>query len=169
MKRKRGDGTVTKRKDGRWEAAAYVNTPDGSRRVRRYTATRTEAEAILVELRKKNANGILTNTKERKLGEYFDYWLAITKNRVRLNTYIGYEATVRIYLKPGLGQKSLTKLGPREIQLFFDNQLRTGVSVRNIQKQKIVLSSVLKKAEQEELLERNAARLVQIPQYNPKQ
>jgi integrase len=169
MRRKSGTGTVSKRKDGRWEAAAYVNTPAGKKRVRRYKSTRAEAEAVLVELRKKHSSGILTDTRERKLGEYLDYWLATTESRVTINTYISYEATVRIYVKPGLGQKCLTKLAPRDIQLFFDNQLRTGASVRNIQKQKIVLSSALKMAQQEELLERNVARLVKIPKYSPKE
>lgn len=169
MRRRRGDGTVCKRKDGRFEAAAYVNTPKGVRRVRRYAATRTEAEAVLVGLRIKNRNGLLTNTREQKLGDYLDYWLLSSKNRLALSTYLSYESTLRIYLKPTLGQKSLIKLKVSDIQLHFDNQLILGISVRNIQKQRIVLSAALKKAEQEELIIRNVARLVQIPQYHPKE
>ncbi len=107
MRRRRGEGTVCKRKDGRFEAAAYVNTPTGIKRVRRYTATRTEAEAMLVELRNKNSSGLLTNTREQKFGDYLDYWLTITKSTLRPNTYSSYEAIVRIYLKPGLGNKML--------------------------------------------------------------
>lgn len=169
MRRRRGQGTVTRRKDGRYEAAVYVNTPVGNKRVRRYAPTQPEAETILVDLRKKHIDGLLTDTRERKLGEYLDYWLTITKNRVSANTYLSYEATVRLYLKPGLGQKTLTKLSVNNLQSFLDNQLEKGISVRNIQKQKVVLLSVFKKAEQEELLSRNPARLIQIPQYKSKE
>ena len=48
-----GEGTVYKRKDGRYEAAIYMNTPEGIKRVRRYADTRVKAEAILGQLRLK--------------------------------------------------------------------------------------------------------------------
>jgi integrase len=169
MKRRRGEGTVCKRKDGRFEAAAYVHTPTGIRRVRRYAATRTEAEAILVELRNKNKNGLLTNTREQKLGDYLDYWLTIAKSTLRPNTYLGYEAIVRIYLKPGLGNKCLVKLSVADVQSHIQGQLKLGASNRTIQKQRLVLSTALKRAEHEEIISRNVARLVDIPQYRPKE
>jgi len=169
MKRRRGEGTVCKRKDGRYEAAAYVHTPMGTRRVRRYAATRTEAEAILVELRNKNKSGILSNTKEQKLGDYLDYWLTITKSKLRPNTYSGYESIVRLYLKPGLGNKCLARLSVADVQSHIQSQLKLGVSNRTIQKQRLVLSSALKRAEHEEIISRNVARLVEIPQYKPKE
>lgn len=169
MKRRRGEGTVCKRKDGRFEAAAYVHTPTGIRRVRRYAATRTEAEGILVELRNKNKSGLLSNTREQKLGDYLDYWLTITKSKLRPNTYSGYESIVRIYLKPGLGNKCLAKLSVADVQSHIQSQLKLGVSNRTIQKQRLVLSTALKRAEHEEIISRNVARLVEIPQYRPKE
>lgn len=169
MKRRRGEGTVCKRKDGRFEAAAYVHTPTGIRRVRRYAATRTEAEAILVELRNKNKSGLLTSTREQKLSDYLDYWLTIAKSTLRPNTYLGYEAIVRIYLKPGLGNKCLAKLSVADVQSHIQGQLKLGVSNRTIQKQRLVLSTALKRAEHEEIISRNVARLVDIPQYRPKE
>lgn len=169
MKRRRGEGTVYKRKDGRFEASAYVHTPTGIRRVRRYAATRTEAEAILVELRNKNRSGLLSNTREQKLGDYLDYWLTITKSKLRLNTHAGYEAIVRLYLKPGLGNKCLAKLSVADVQSHIQSQLKLGVSNRTLQKQRLVLSSALKRAEHEEIISRNVARLVEIPQYKPKE
>lgn len=169
MKRRRGEGTVCKRKDGRFEAAAYVHTPTGIRRVRRYAATRTEAENILVELRNKNRSGLLTNTREQKLGDYLDYWLESTKSTRRPTTHLGYESIVRIYLKPGLGKKGLVKLNVADVQSFFDDQIKSGASVRTVQKQRIVLSAALKRAQQEEILTRNVARLVKPLKYRPKE
>lgn len=169
MRRRRGEGTVSKRKDGRFEAAAYVNTPVGSRRVRRYAATRAEAEALLVELRNKNRDGLLTNTREQKLGDYLDYWLTIAKSKLSINTYLSYESIVRIYLKPGLGQKGLSKLSVSDVQSYLDKQIKLGTSARTLQKQRLVLSAALKRAEHEEIISRNVARLVEIPKYRPKE
>jgi len=168
-RRSRGNGTVYKRKEGRYEAACWVNTPEGIKRVRRYAKTLKEAESILVELRQKHDNGILSSTKEEKLGDYMDYWLLSVKASIRRRTYISYETTIRLYLKPGLGNKRLTKLSVAEAQLFVNNQVRLGQSHRNIQKMRIVLSAVLSHALFEERVLRNVAHYLKIPSYKPKE
>jgi len=169
MRRQRGAGTVTKRKDGRFEAATYVNTLSGIKRVRRYAKTRSEAEAILVELRNKNSSGLLTSSKEQKFGDYLDYWLLVVKSKIRQSTFVSYETTVRLYLKPGLGNKYLTRLSVADVQNYLDNQSRLGKSNRNLQKMRVVLSAALKRAQQEERVMRNVARLAEIPMYKPKE
>ena len=168
-RRSRGNGTVYKRKEGRYEAACWVNTPEGIKRVRRYAKTLKGAESILVELRQKHDNGILSSTKEEKLGDYMDYWLLSVKASIRRRTYISYETTIRLYLKPGLGNKRLTKLSVAEAQLFVNNQVRLGQSHRNIQKMRIVLSAVLSHALFEERVLRNVAHYLKIPSYKPKE
>ena len=168
-RRRRGNGTVYKRKEGRYEAACYVNTPYGIKRVRRYAKTLSEAESILVDLRLKNDSGILSSTREEKLGDYMDYWLQSVKSTIRRRTHTSYETTIRLYLRPGLGNKRLTKLTVAEVQLFLNNEGRKGQSVRNLQKMRIVLSAVLNHALFEERVIRNVARSVKIPTYRPKE
>lgn len=168
-RRRRGNGTVYRRKDGRFEAACYVNTPQGIERVRRYAKTRSEAESILVELRSKNESGILSSTKEVRLEDYMDYWLLAVQSSIRRRTYSSYEATVRLYLKPALGKKRLTKLSVADVQLFLNNQGRLGSSHRNIQKMRIVLSAILNHAVFEDRVIRNVAHRVKIPTYKPKE
>jgi len=169
MRRRRGEGTVCKRKDGRFEVAAYVETPAGVRRVRRYASTRVEAEELLVELRRKNQNGLLTNTRQQKLGDFLDHWLTVVRPTLRPGTYGSYESIVRLYLKPGLGQKYLTKLSVADVQSHLDDQIKLGRSNRTIQKQRLVLSAALKRAAHEELVIRNVASLARIPKYSPKE
>ena len=166
-RRRRGSGTVYKRKEGRYEAACWVNTPLGIKRVRRYAKTRNEAEAILVEMRKKHDNGIKVDAREAKLGLYMDYWLLKVKTSIRRSTHCSYETTVRLYLKPGLGHKGLAKLSVDDVQSFIDSQLHAGQSRRNVQKMKIVLSSILNHAMYEERIIRNVARSVKLPSYKP--
>ncbi|MFZ1250091.1 MAG: site-specific integrase [Candidatus Microsaccharimonas sp.] len=168
-RRGRGNGTVYRRKEGRYEAACWVSTPQGNKRVRRYAKTLKEAESILVELRQKNDNGILTSSREEKLADYMDYWLLSVKSSIRSRTFVSYETTIRLYLKPGLGNKRLTKLSVADAQLFINNQLRLGQSHRNIQKMRIVLSAVLSHALFEERVVRNVAHYLKIPSYKPKE
>ena len=168
-RRRRGDGTVYKRKEGRYEAAIYVNTPQGIKRVRRYAPSRSEAESILVSLRNKNLHGILTSAKEQKFGDYLDYWLIKVKPTIRISTYYSYEATVRLYLKPGLGNKALTKLNVSDLQTFLNEQNGLGQSSRNLQKMRMVVSSALTMANREERLTRNVARFVMTPTYRSKE
>jgi integrase len=168
-RRRRGDGTVYKRKEGRYEAACWVNTPQGIKRVRRYAATRKDAEAILVELHKKNDSGLKTSPREQKLGAYMDYWLIVVQPSIRRGTLVGYEAIVRLYLKPGLGNKYLTKLTVADAQTFIDNQIKAGQSRRSLQKMRIVLSAILSNAMREERIVRNVARSVKLPTYKPKE
>jgi integrase len=169
MRRRRGDGSVSKRKDGRYEAAAYIDTPTGNKRVRRYAPTRIEAEELLVEMRNNNRNGVLTNSREQKLSNYMDYWLSVVRSSIRQSTFTSYESTVRIYLKPGLGHKFLTKLNVSDVQSFLNNQLKLGKSVRNIHKMRVVLSAILQFAEHEDKIFRNAARGTKVPMYKPKE
>lgn len=168
-RRRRGDGTVYKRKEGRYEAACWVNTPLGIKRVRRYATTRRDAEAILVEMRNKNDTGLKVSPREEKLGSYMDYWLLVRKPAIRRGTLSGYETIIRLYLKPGLGNKCLTKLSVPDVQTFIDNQVRVGQSPRTIQKMRIVLSAVLQRAMKEQRVVANVARLVTIPMYEPKE
>ncbi len=98
-----------------------------------------------------------------------DYWLIKVKPRIRRGTLSGYEAIIRIYLKPGLGNKSLAKLNVIDVQTFIDNQVRAEQSPRTIQKMRIVLSAILQHAAKEERVPRNVARLVTIPTYKPKE
>lgn len=160
-----GEGTVYRRKDGRYEGAVYVLTTSGTtKRVRVYGATRAEAHTKLTEAKAKNDRGIPTTDKEWQLGDYLDYWLEdVVKPNRRPTTYESYESNVRNYLKPGLGAVRLTRLTVPVLQRFLNQQLGDGRSVRKVQMLRETLSTALTQAMYEELLPRNVARLVKLP------
>lgn len=165
--RSNGQGSVYRRRDGRYEAAIFVPTSDGTRkRIRLYDATRAGAEAKLVAARTKASQGILVPSADQRLAEYLDYWLRIAKQTRKPTTYISYESLVRIYLKPGLGTKRLTQLSVPDVQRHLDAQVAAGCGARTVQKQRTVLSAALARAQREELIVRNVARLVEVPESN---
>jgi integrase len=164
-RRVNGDGSITKRADGRWMARYYAWTTAGTRkRVTVYGKTRKEAADRMREAQERNRQGTPVPDRAWKLGDWLDYWLAnvVAANR-RPATYMLYETTVRTYLKPALGSAPLTRLSAARVQAFLNQQLAAGRSIRRVQVMRTVLSSALTRAMREELVMRNVARLAELP------
>jgi integrase len=166
-----GEGSIYRRKDGRWEGAAYVSTISNARkRMRVYGTTRAEAHSKLTALVAKDQQGIPTPDKAWKLGEYLDYWLEeVVRPNLRSSTYETYEQRIRLNLRPTLGRYALTRLTVATVQDFFNQQLADGHSVRKVQMMREVLRSALSHAMHEEHVARNVARLVKLPKYEPEE
>jgi len=186
-----GEGTITLRKDGRWEAAAYVPTSAGTlKRKRQYARTRADAHAKLVRMLEQANRGIPVAEKSWTVGAYLTYWIEhVVTPRRRPKTLLAYESAVRLYLVPLLGSKRLERLAPRDV-LGMLARLRElclccarkldarrpeevqccsrgrccgrRLSARMIQLVHAVLRNALQNAVREELVSRNVAKLVQV-------
>lgn len=162
-----GDGSLYKRKDGYWVGAFYAHTTSGAKkRVVLYGKSREEAKDKLRRAQEQARSGIPVPDKSWKLGPYLEYWLEhVVKVNRRPATYALYETNIRLYLVPGLGTKQLSRLSVATVQLFCNQRLEKGDSVRKVQIMRTVLSAALTRAVREELVPRNVARLVELPQY----
>lgn len=159
-----GAGTITKRKDGRYQCAVYVLQPDGTRaRKFAYGKTWAECDAKRRELLAKVDQGVPVPTRSAKLAEWLPYWLEhfIKPNRKR-TTYSKYAMHVRLYLVPLLGSKSLEALGPRHVRTLVAEVSRRA-SPATAKEAHRVLRTALTAACREELVTRNAASLVEAP------
>ncbi|MER7815670.1 tyrosine-type recombinase/integrase [Streptomyces sp. NPDC096153] len=159
-----GAGTITKRKDGRYQAAVYVLQPDGTRaRKFAYGKTWAECDAKRRELLDKVAQGVPVPTRSARLAEWLPYWLDnIVKPRRKLSTYDKYEAHVRLYLLPMLGSKRLESLGVADVRRFLV-QLENKSTAATAKESHRVLRTALSAACREELVTRNVAALVEPP------
>jgi integrase len=79
------------------------------------------------------------------------------------STFQGYRINVRKHINPRIGSRPLGSLSPRDIRLLLDDLGATGLSPRSVQYVHTTLRVALEHAVREELLPRNAARLVQTP------
>ncbi|WP_033820889.1 tyrosine-type recombinase/integrase [Kitasatospora sp. MBT63] len=192
-KRANGEGTIARRKDGRYVAAAYVYKPDGTRtRKWVYGKTRAEVADKLTEMQEKTRQGIPAVTSNMPLGKYLDYWLnTVAPERYKPSTLTSYEPITRVYIVPALGRKPLNRLTPADVRRFLAD-FRAGClcclrrvdhrrapekrqccavakccerrpGARTVQYAHAVLRSSLQNAVREELLARNVARLVERP------
>ena len=169
-RRVNGDGSLTKRADGRWMGRYYAWTSAGTRkRVTVYGRTRQEAADRMREAQERNRQGIPVPDRAWKLGDWLDYWLehVVAVNR-RPATHALYELVVRKDLKPALGKCPLARLTVAQVQAFLNGQLVVGHSIRRVQIMRTVLSSALTRAMREELVTRNVARLAELPSWERK-
>ncbi|NEE41743.1 site-specific integrase [Streptomyces sp. SID7982] len=170
-RRPNGGGTVTRRKDGRYQGAAYVTNTDGHR-VRKfvYGSTYDEAAEKLGKLQEQERNGVPVPSRTWSLGEWLAYWLEhIVKPNREHNTYVKYESKVRLYLVPHLGKKSLVRLTPAQLRSFMAELKRTEVPPAARFEVLRVLRNALNRAVREELLTRNVAELVDMPKVTKKE
>jgi len=164
--RARGEGSISQRKDGRWMARFYITCPDGTRKRQHiFKKTKSEALAAMRDELRLAAFGSPVVRDGRKVGDYLDYWLQyLAPNKVRKTTLIGYEATVRNHIKPVIGDKTLLGLSPADVQAMINRHMKNGGSARLAQIIRNVLSAALHAAVNRQILHRNVARLVDVPQ-----
>ncbi|WP_019549330.1 tyrosine-type recombinase/integrase [Streptomyces sulphureus] len=165
-----GAGTITKRKDGRYQAAVYVMQPDGTRaRKFAYGKTRAECDTKRRELLDKADQGIPVPTRSAKLADWLPYWLEhVVRPRRKLSTFDKYEAHVRLYLVPMIGTKRLESLGVADVRRFL-TRLDKQTTAATAKESHRVLRSALSAACREELLTRNVASLVEPPRVTARE
>ncbi|MEU3001940.1 tyrosine-type recombinase/integrase [Streptomyces sp. NPDC006995] len=167
-RRPNGGGTITLRKDGRYQGAAYVTNTDGQR-VRKfvYGATWDETAEKLSKLQDQERNGIPVPSRSWTLGEWLTYWLEhIVKPEREHNTYVKYESKVRLYLLPHLHKKPLLKLTPAQVRAFMATLKREQVGAATRFEVLRTLRNALNRAIREEILTRNVALLVDMPKVS---
>ncbi|WP_426403733.1 tyrosine-type recombinase/integrase [Streptomyces sp. R-07] len=159
-----GAGTITQRKDGRFQAAVYVLQPDGTRaRKFAYGKTWAECDTKRRALLEAVDNGIPVPTRSAKLSEWLPYWLDnVVQPRRKLSTYDKYEAHVRLYLVPMIGSKRLESLSVADVRRFLV-QLEKKTTAATAKESHRVLRTALTAACREELITRNVATLVEPP------
>ncbi|HEY8490967.1 MAG TPA: site-specific integrase [Dehalococcoidia bacterium] len=127
-KRGNNEGSLGKRKDGRWEAR--VTLPDGTRRSF-YGRTREEAARKLAQaLRAVQEGGSLARPGRRTVGDLLDAWLQAKAGQVRPGTLASYRWLVDHHLRPRLGAVRLAALDAARIEAALAEMRRAGRSAR---------------------------------------
>ena len=162
-KRGQNEGSITKRKDGRW--AAYMTLPGtAGKRKYFYGKTRAAVQERLTEALRNSQLGLPVMNDKITFGQYLDRWLEDSvKPGVRPRTYIRYSGDVRNHLKPALGNIKLSKLSAPDIQSMLNGKLKSGLSPRTVRHLYATTRRALEVAYKWELVPRNVATLADPP------
>ncbi len=164
-KRGQNEGSIYKRKDGRWTAVVNLGFKDGKRwRKSYYGDTRKEVQDQLNAGLQAHAAGLPVAPERQTIQQYLDRWLEdCVKPTVRYSTFSSYTRLVAKHIAPILGKIILTKLSPQDIQKFMNDRLNTGLSGRTVQYLHAILRSALNQALLWGLVQRNVATLTEPP------
>lgn len=164
-RRANGEGSVSKRQDGRWMGMLDLGWIDG-KRVRRTVYGRTRAEVLdkLRQLRRSQEAGVDLAAPPRTLGRWLSEWLTEVKatDGTRPSTLDRYRQVVDVHLVPGLGALRIDKVSARDVHRFLVG-LRETRSAGTVAKVHAVLRAALSDAVRFDLVARNVAKSVKVP------
>ena len=179
-KRANGEGSIRKRKDGRWEGRYTAGHDlETGKAIYKNVLGRSQAE---VKEKLKQAIGeaqALDVTKAGKytVGEWMEVWFQdYAKIKVRPSSHQTYQGYIHNHIRPNIGDIPLEKLTSLDLQKFYKKLLAQGrvdrveakgqpkglsaKTVRNIHQ---ILSSALKLAQGQRLILANPAEGCALP------
>jgi integrase len=169
-RRGNGEGSITRRKDGRWEARYTAHTAGGPKRKVIYGKTRAEVAEKLAKAISDRSSGLAFDAGRLTVGEFLDRWLKDSvRDTVRQRTYERHEELIRLHIRPALGRVKLKALTPAHVQGFYRDRLDSGLSPATVQKIHVVLHKALSQAVKWNLIPRNATEAVNAPRPAPEE
>jgi integrase len=159
-RRGHGEGSVTQRKDGRWQA--YISLDDHTRK---YFYGKTQKEVVdkLQKGQGEKRQGTLITTPDQRLEVYLTQWLAAYKPAVRLATYNIKSYIVYGHIIPALGHVPLQRLTPQHIRAFYASEMNAGLKPQTVRGYHLTLHKALAQAVKDGLIARNVCDLIDPP------
>lgn len=161
-RRGNGEGTITRRRDGRWEGRYTIDTADGPKRKTLYGKTRKEvAEKLATALADRN-RGVVFDADELRVAEWLESWLQdslsplVAADKMAHSTYVRYEGIVNLHLSPAIGHRKLKNLSRAEVRRLYREKAEH-LSPRSVDYIHVTLQKALSQAMVDDLIPRNVA------------
>ena len=154
-KRSHGEGTLSRKENGRWEIQIMVGyKPDGKRDIRSFSGeTQREAKAKRDEFLRKREAGLLTG-KDLRFEEWADTWFENHKDNIKPTTQDGYRYTLRI-LKDHFGRRKLSEIKAMDIEQFLKKLRKDGRSDSALAQCRGMLFQIFNKAAANDIILKN--------------
>lgn len=162
MKKRRPEGSIRRRADGRYEVRVQtgINYSTGAPiRKSVYAHTEEEAQRLLYGLLADPSQAIKHVDDDCTLNEWLECWLrTYVADHVKQSTFTSYRTYVQKHFAPVLGQCKLRDLTPRKLQEFYNfKQKSEGLSPKTVINMNLCLHKALNQAVSEGLLKSNPA------------
>ncbi len=166
-RRTKGEGSITKRKDGRWMARYRATDATGERATHAiYAKTKEEAAKELRKRLKEIDDGDFTIRDGSTLNGFYSYWKEnLAPDLLKETTIWGYDMLFKKHILPKLGKKRLTDISPMDVQDLITKVKKTTKSPKQCIHCRNALSSVLKQALNLHKISYNPVAGVVLPKY----
>src|SRR5947209_1158051 len=162
--RRRGDGSVYKRADGRY--SGFITLEDHKRKYF-YGKTEREVERKIRVAQRELEQGMLATGPQQTVKQFLEYWLEdVHKAQIRLGSYRVYRCVIHVHLIPALGHLKLQKLTARHVQHFYGEKLRAGATPNRIHTIQAVLHKALEHAKRLGLVGVNVSDGADLPKMD---
>lgn len=165
LKRSNQEGSIHKRKNGRWRAQVTIH----GKRLSYSAATQAECRTWVRKMMSKVDTGFSYDVMQLSLEDHINDWLQNAKATIRPSTYDQYKQISRDYIKPQLGSLKLHEIRPDQVQRLYAGHTENGKSTRLVRMVHCVLHRAFNQAVQFGLLERNPASFVRPPRLEHKE
>ena len=170
-KRANGEGNIRKRKDGRWEGRYTAGYDQDGKRIIKNVLGRTQAEvkAKLSVAIAESQQLDVSRSGEYTVAEWLRVWFELyAKPNIRPSTAGYYRRAMEEYTIPRIGSIKLNKLRPMALEnMMRELRKRTcrgkPVQEKTAQKYLTVVSAVLSDAKRNEIIQKNPARMIDLP------
>jgi integrase len=158
-RRGNGEGTISQRKDGRWEAR--VSLDDGRRCF--YGTTRTEVAEKLKTALSAQQRGELIVASPQSFEAWAGEWLAAARGPLRYSGWRKHEERMRNHVVPAIGRTPLAKVTPERLDRLYADKIASGLSAQTVHHIHATIHKCLELAMRRGRVMRNVADLVTPP------
>lgn len=185
-RRSNGEGSIRKRRDGRWEGryTAGIN-PETGKQVFKNVLGKTQAE-----VKEKLAKALAENQKldfskrgKYNIAQWMDEWFEnVCKIKVRPSSHQTYRGYIDRHIAPNIGKIPLEKLSAMDVQKLYRKLLTggrvaraesrnqpKGLSAKTVRNINQVISSAMNFAVAQRILAQNPCKAVALPKLEHKE
>jgi integrase len=146
--RSRGEGSISKRKDGRFEVRVSLGVVDGRRQQAHfYAKTRADAVELLRQARQEQRPvGRAAKTGAETVAQFMDRWLEQVVSKNRRGTFSSYESRIRLYINPVVGNVRLGALTREHVEQVEACARTRGMSPSSVHLLRVIFSAALNAA-----------------------
>jgi integrase len=168
-RRGRGEGSIRRRRDGRWEARVTLSAGGSVQRRSFFGKTRSEAARRLRDALQKHDNNIAVPSERLTLAAHLKDWLAAKKAKLRPETWRRYDDYCRLHIIPAIGNKRVARLSIADVQTLHESLRGRGLSGTSAHHVHMVLRAALQDALRWDRVSRNVASLVVAPKRDTRE
>ena len=179
-KRANGEGSIRKRKDGRWEGRYTAgHDPETGKTIYKNVLgkTQTEVKEKLKRAIEDSAKLDMSKVGQYTVGQWMDVWFEnYAKIKVRPSSHQTYRGYIENHIKPNIGSIPLNKLTSLELQKLYKKLLGNGrverieskkqpkgLSAKTVRNINQIISSALNLAIEQKLILTNPADACALP------
>jgi integrase len=163
-RRANGEGSISKRSDGRWHARLSLS---GGKRLSVYGRTKADVVKKLNKAKSEHETDTLASPSTLTLGTWLDHWLEhVQRQAVASSTFGQQQWIVCKHIKPYVGDKRLSRMTADQLDWLFAELERQGVGARTRKSVYEVLRKSLRQAVEKRRLQISPMVAVEAPRRN---